>query len=287
MPQPIAQPRLVDPARLARARARARLDTAGFLQAEAKAELQERLIDVNRRFTSPAVVTAFPKFWADLIPGARCVAPDDMLDLEPGAHDLVVHAMALHWADDPVGQIVQCRRALRPDGLFLSVALGGETLAELRAALAQAETEVLGGLSPRVAPMAEIRDMGGLLQRAGLALPVADRLPRIVTYRDAFALMADLRAMGETNALADRHRAPAPRALFARMAKIYATHFPAPDDPARIRATFEMIFLSGWTPHDSQQKPLRPGAARARLADALGTSEFDETARQVLHPSDD
>lgn len=287
MPQISPQPRLADPARLARARARARLDLAGFLHDEAKAELQERLIDVNRRFTSPAVVTGFPEYWADLVPGARMIAPGDTLDLEPGAHDLVIHAMGLHWADDPVGQIVQCRRALCPDGLFLSVAFGGETLVELRAALAQAETEVMGGLSPRVAPMAEIRDMGGLLQRAGLALPVADRLPRIVTYRDAFALMADLRAMGETNALAERHRAPAPRALFARMAELYASHFPASDDPARIRATFEMIFLSGWAPHDSQQKPLRPGAARARLADALGTSEFDETARPVLHPSDD
>ena len=287
MPLSNPQTPLVDAARLARARARARLATAGFVHHEAKAEIHERLIDVNRRFTRPAVITAFPEFWSDVVPGARLVAPDDRLDLEPGAHDLIIHAMALHWADDPVGQIVQCRRALCADGLFLSVAFGGQTLIELRSALAQAETDVLGGLSPRVAPMAEIRDMGGLLQRAGLALPVADRLPRTVTYGDAFALMADLRAMGETNALAARHRAPVPRALFARMADIYAQRFAAPDDPARIRATFELIFLSGWAPHDSQQKPLRPGAARARLADALGTSEFDETARPVLHPSDD
>lgn len=287
MPQINPNQRLVDPARLAQARRRARLDLAGFLHDAAKIELQERLIDVNRRFTSPAIVTDFPDYWADLLPSARRVGAKDVLDLTPGAHDLVIHAMALHWADDPVGQIVQCRRALKPDGLFLSVAFGGETLAELRAALAQAETEVLGGLSPRVAPMAEIRDMGALLQRAGLSLPVADRLPKTVTYRDAFALMADLRAMGETNALAARHRAPAPRMLFARLAKIYAARFPAGDDQSRIRATFEMIFLSGWAPHDSQQKPLRPGAAKARLADALGTSEFDETARPVLHPSDD
>lgn len=287
MTQASPQPRLVDAPRLARARARARLAEAGFLHEEALAELQERLIDVNRRFTSPALVTPFPEVWADLMPGAHIVAPDDTLALQPGAHDLVVHAMALHWADDPVGQIVQCRRALRPDGLFLSVAFGGETLTELRQALAAAETEALGGLSPRVAPMAEIRDMGALLQRAGLALPVADRLPRTVTYPDAFALMADLRAMGETNALADRHRAPAPRRLFLRMAEIYAARFPAADDPARIRATYELIFLSGWAPHESQQKPLRPGAAKARLADALGTEEFDETALPVLHPSDD
>jgi SAM-dependent methyltransferase len=270
-----------------RARARARLDVAGFLHDEAMAELQERLIDVNRTFTAPAVVTPFPQVWAGFLPGARLVAPEETLDLEPGAHDLVVHAMALHWADDPVGQIVQCRHALRADGLFLSVAFGGETLTELRQALAQAETEVTGGLSPRVAPMAEIRDMGALLQRAGLSLPVADRLPKTVTYAHAFALMADLRAMGETNALADRHRAPAPRTLFARMAEIYAARFAAADDPARIRATFELIFLSGWAPHESQQKPLRPGTAKARLAAALGTSEFDETAQPVLHPSDD
>jgi len=281
------QPRLVDPARLARARARARLDAAGFLHDEAKAELQERLVDVNRRFTAPALVTPFPDVWADLVPGAKLVAPAEALDLAGGAHDLVVHAMALHWADDPVGQIAQCRRALRPDGLFLSVAFGGETLTELRHALAQAETEILGGLSPRVAPMAEIRDMGALLQRAGLALPVADRLQKTVTYSDAFALMSDLRAMGETNALEDRHRAPVSRRLFLRMAEIYAMRFPAPEDATRIRASFEMIFLSGWAPHDSQPKPLRPGAAKARLADALGTSEFDATALPVLHPSDD
>jgi SAM-dependent methyltransferase len=281
------QPRLVDQTRLARARSRARLEVAGFLHDEAMAELQERLIDVNRRFTAPALVTPFPDFWAALLPSARMVTPSETLDLQPGAHDLVVHAMALHWADDPVGQIVQCRRALKPDGFFLSVAFGGETLTELRQALALAETEILGGLSPRVAPMAEIRDMGALLQRAGLALPVADRLKKTVTYANAIALMADLRAMGETNALADRHRAPVPRNLFGRTAAIYADSFAAHDDPTRIRATFEMIFLSGWAPHDSQQKPLRPGAAKARLAAALGTSEFDETAQPVLHPSDD
>ena len=287
MAQNSPQPRLVDPARLARSRARARLDLAGFLHDEAKAELQERLIDVNRRFTAPALVTAFPTYWTDLVPNARIVVPDEVLDLNPGAHDLVIHAMALHWADDPVGQIVQCRRALRPDGLFLSAAFGGETLVELRAALAQAETEVMGGLSPRVAPMAEIRDMGALLQRAGLALPVADRLPKTVTYRDAYALMADLRAMGETNALAARHRTTVPRALFTRLFEVYSARFPAADDEKRIRASFEIVFLSGWAPHDTQQKPLRPGAAKARLADALGTSAFDETARPVLHPSDD
>lgn len=284
---PTQQPRLTDPVALGHARARARLDRAGFLQAEAKAELQERLIDVNRTFTSPAVVSPFPEFWADLLPGAKMIAPDEVLDLNEAAHDLVIHAMALHWADDPVGQIVQCRRALHPDGLFLGASFGGETLHELRTALAEAEIAILGGLSPRVAPMAEVRDMGGLLGRAGLNLPVADRLPKTVTYANAFDLIRDLRDMGETNALADRHRKTPPRALFPQMAALYAQDFPAQDDPTRIRATFELIFLTGWAPHDSQQKPLRPGSAKGRLADALKTTEFDEDALPVLDRPDD
>lgn len=284
---PPSQPRLADGAALARARRRARLDRAGFLHDEAKTELQERLIDVNRTFTSPAVVTPFPEIWADLMPGAQIVAPSEVIALDESAHDLVIHAMALHWADDPVGQIVQCRRALRPDGLFLAVSFGGETLTELRQSLAAAEIEITGGLSPRVAPMAEIRDMGGLLSRAGLNLPVADRLPKTVTYANAFDLIRDLRDMGETNALADRHRTTPQRALFPAMAARYAQDFPAHDDPTRIRATFELIFLAGWAPHDSQQKPLRPGSASGRLADALNTMEFDEDALPVLDRPDE
>lgn len=285
MTQTRLPPRLADAEALSRFRARARLDAAGFLHDEAQDELQERLTDVNRTFTAPAVVSAFPDYWAGFLPQARHVPVSETLDLAPGAHDLVIHAMGLHWADDPVGQIVQCRRALRPDGLFLAVAFGGETLAELREVMAEAEIETLGGLSPRVAPMAEVRDMGALVQRAGLALPVADRLPRTVTYADARALMRDLRAMGESNALADRHRRIPPRALFDRLAALYATRFPAPG--GRIRATFEMIFLAGWAPHDSQQKPLRPGSASTRLADALNTSEFDETLAPALDRTDD
>lgn len=279
------QPRLVDAAALSRHRQRARLDRAGFLHDEACLELQERLIDVNRTFTSPALVSPFPGIWSDFLPGARVVRDDATLDLSPGAHDLVIHAMGLHWADDPVGQIVQCRRALKPDGLFLAVAFGGETLTELRQSMAEAEIATLGGLSPRVAPMAEIRDMGSLLQRAGLALPVADRVKKTVTYPDALALMRDLRDMGETNALADRHRRPAPKRLFAHMAAAYASRFGLPD--GRVPATFELAFLTGWAPHDSQQKPLRPGAARHRLAEALNTTEFDETAIPALDGPDD
>jgi SAM-dependent methyltransferase len=265
----MSQPILTDRAALAAHRRRAD-GTALFLHEEAIDEIQERLKDVNRRFTAPAIVTGHPNVWSGVVPGAVLVPDDPVLALEPGAHDLVIHAMALHWADDPVGQIIQCRRALRPDGLFLSAALGGETLTELRAALGQAEVEIAGGLSPRVAPMAEVRDMGALLQRAGLALPVADTLPRRVRYRDMTRLMADLRAMGETNALAARHKAIPPRGLFPRAARIYADAFPDADGVA---ATFETIFLAGWAPSEDQPKPLRPGSAKTRLADALGVKE--------------
>jgi len=282
---PQTRPQLVDQPALARHRARARLDQAGFLHASAIDEIKERLRDVNRTFTTPAIVTAFPEVWADVIPGARCVPPNEVLDLRHGAHDLVVHAMALHWAEDPVGQIVQCRRALAPDGLFLGAAFGGETLSELRGALADAEIAETGGLSPRVAPMAEVRQMGALLQRAGLALPVADALRSTVNYRDIFALMRDLRAMGETNALFDRHRSPATRRLFARAAAIYADRFPV--EAGRIRATFEVIFLTGWAPHESQQKPLRPGSATSRLSDALNATHVEETPATALDHTDD
>jgi SAM-dependent methyltransferase len=226
---------------------------------------------VNRRFTAPALVTAHPSIWSAAFPEAVVVRDEDVLDLAPGAHDLVIHAMCLHWADDPVGQIVQCRRALREDGLFLGAALGGETLWELRAALAAAEAEICGGLSPRVAPMGETRDLGSLLQRGGLALPVADRQSRRVRYRDLLHLSSDLRAMGETNVLAARHRRTPPRAMFARAAEIYAARF---GEGEGIRATFETVFLTGWAPSETQQKPLRPGSAAARLADALGTVEL-------------
>jgi SAM-dependent methyltransferase len=267
-----SQPRLTDARALAAHRARADLNGARFLHDEALVEVEERLKDVNRTFTNPAIVTDFPKIWGELLPSARIVPMNEALALNPGAHDLVVHAMGLHWADDPIGQVVQCRRSLRPDGLFLGVAFGGATLSELRAALAQAETQIMGGLSPRIAPMAEIRDMGAILQRAGLALPVADALRKTVTYRDAIALMHDLRAMGETNALTNRHRAIPPRALFPTMAAIYADSFPAEEN--RIQASFELVFLTGWAPDEIQQKPLRPGAAKTRLADALNTTEF-------------
>lgn len=261
-------PLLTDRSALLRNRARAKAD-ALFLHDEVAAEVQERLIEVNRTFTAPAVVTGFPPVWP--MPGARVLADDDVLDLPVAGHDLVIHALGLHWANDPVGQLVQCRRALVPDGLFLGFLFGGQTLAELRACLAQAEAEVTGGLSPRVLPMGEIRDLGALLQRAGFALPVADSFTKTVTYGDFGALLHDLRAMGEGNALAARLRRPTRRAVFARAAELYEAHH-AQD--GRLRATFEIICLTGWSPHEGQQKPLRPGSAAQRLADALGTAEL-------------
>jgi SAM-dependent methyltransferase len=266
MPTPA---QLTDRTALTRNRARARGDL--FLHALAREELHSRLVEVNRTFTTPAIVTGLPALWGDALPGATVVGDSPVLELEPGAHDLVVHAMALHWADDPVGQLVQARRALRPDGLFLGICLGGATVAELRIALAQAESELTGGLSPRVLPMGELRDLGALLQRAGFALPVADLLRQDVAYRDFMSLCHDLRAMGEGNALAGRHRRIPPRSLFQRAAEVYAGL--ASDAEGRLLARYELIFLTGWAPDASQPQPLRPGSAQSRLADALGAQE--------------
>lgn len=264
-------PELTDRRALSRHRARARRNPALFLHEAAANEIQERLKEVNRPFTRVAVVSAFPAIWAETIPGADCVPDDDILPLEDGVHDLVIHALALHWANDPVGQLVQCRRALQPDGLFLGVLFGGRSLHELRAALAEAEVALSGGLSPRVVPMGEIRDLGALLQRAGFALPVADAVSLAVTYPSVFELMRDLRAMGEANALAERLRRPARRALFGLAADLYARTHAGPD--GRIPATVEMIYLTGWAPAQTQPRPLRPGTAKVRLAEALDTVE--------------
>lgn len=264
-------PELTDREALIRARRRARAAPADFLHEEAAGDVQERLKEVNRTFAAPAVVTGHPEVWTAAFPAARIVADDEVLALEPGAHDLVIHGLAMHWAADPVGQLVQCRRALQPDGLFIGVLYGGRTLFELRAALAEAEAAVTGGLSPRVLPMGEIRDLGALMQRAGFALPVADSLTWAVSYRDTLQLMDDLRAMGEGNALAGRRRSFTPRGVFAEAERIYREAFGTED--GRIPATFETIVLTGWAPDESQQKPLRPGSAAARLADALKTEE--------------
>jgi len=270
-------PDLTDRSALERHRARAGRAPALFLHDVAAVEIQERLDEVNRTFTAPAVITGFSEPWRRHVPGATLVSDTETLPFAPGAHDLVIHALCLHWANDPVGQLVQCRRALRPDGLFLGVLFGGRSLHELRTALAEAEVALTGGLSPRVLPMGEIRDLGALLQRAGFALPVADSVSRTISYESPFHLMRDLRAMGETNALAARHRRTSPRALFAEAARRYTDAHAGPD--GRIPATVEMIYLAGWSPSGSQPRPLRPGSARTRLAQALGTTELGFAGR--------
>ena len=267
----MSQTPLTDRAALHRNRQRALHAPALFLHEIAADEVEDRLSLVNKSFTAPAVVTGFPQFWQTRLPQARIVADDEVLTLEPGAHDLVVHALCLHWANDPVGQLIQARRALRPDGLLLAALFGGSTLHELRSALAQAEAEISGGLSPRVLPMAEIRDLGALMQRAGLSLPVADTQPLRTSYASPLALMHDLRAMGESNAMTARHRALTRRGVLDRACDIYTQAFGTSD--GRIPATFEMIFLTGWSPDASQPQPLRPGSASARLAEALGAEE--------------
>lgn len=272
---------LFDPDLLDLHRARAARAPADFLHEAVAEELTERLLEVNRTFHRAALIGPRATLWAARLATAGVRAPlasadKEVLDLETDSLDLVVHCLALHWANDPVGQLVQCRRALRSDGLFLGALFGGDTLTELRQALAAAEVEEAGGLSPRVAPMGEIRELGTLLQRAGLALPVADSVRFDVIYPDALALMRDLRSMGETNVLRSRLRTPTRRAVIARAAQIYSDRFPAPE--GRVRATFEVVVLTGWAPSTGQPKPLRPGSARMRLKDALESAE---------RPSDD
>jgi SAM-dependent methyltransferase len=191
----------------------------------------------------------------------------EVLPFAPESLDLTVSALAFQFVNDLPGVLSQLRRALRPDGLLLAAMIGGDTLIELRQSFAAAEAECEGGVSPRVAPFADLRDIGALLQRAGFALPVTDVDRVVVRYDNAFALMQDLRRMGATNILIERRRTPTRRATLLRMAQIYGERFA--DGDGRIRATFDVIWLSGWAPHESQQKPLKPGSAKASLAEAV------------------
>jgi len=260
---------------------------ADFLLVRAAEDLEDRLATVTRRFPDAATLFSPGSAAAKALlasgkvervseiaahpalsgPGAL-EAPAEVLPLEPASLDLAVSLMALHEANDLPGLLVQARRALRPDGLFLAAFPGAGTLAELRESLLAAETELFGGASPRVMPFTDVRDAGALLQRAGFALPVADIDTTTVRYDTMFGLMRDLRAMGSTSSLVARPRRPTPRALFMRAAEIYAERFSDPD--GRVRATFATIWLSGWAPAASQQKPLRPGSAKVSLADVLG-----------------
>jgi len=199
-------------------------------------------------------------------------ADEEALPFRDASLDLVVSALALQFVNDLPGALIQIRRALKPDGLLLAALAGGDTLTELRQAFAAAEAEIEDGISPRVVPFSDVRDLGGLLQRAGFALPVTDVDRVTARYASPISLMHDLRCMGATNPLLERSRRPLRRATLARMTEIYAERFA--DRDGRIRATFEIVWLSGWAPHASQQKPLAPGSARQRLADVLGTKEI-------------
>ena len=224
-----------------------------FVNTQAVQEIRCRLHEINRHFESVAVVSGFPEIWRSHFPEATSVQDDETLALEESGHDLVIHAMALHWANDPVGQLVQCRRALVSDGLMVAAFFGGGTLAELRTSIMEAELSLRGGASPRVAPMGEVRDLGGLLQRAGFTRPVADRVKLDLSYSSMASLMRDLRSLGETNALASRPTAFSTRTLFEEASKIYARNFS--DDQGRLHATLELIFLTGWAPSPDQRQP--------------------------------
>jgi len=244
-----------------------------FLHEQAADCVYERLQDVNRTFTKSAFVGWTPDIWQKMTQTTGPAVPAaEVLDLSEAAHDLVINGLTLHWANDPIGQLIQMRRALQPDGLMIATMFGGQTLHELRTAFAEAEARVEGGISPRVAPMAEIRDLGGLLQRAGFALPVADSITLTVEYDTPIHLMNDLRHMAETNIMCDRRRF-LKRETLVVAADVYSSNYSTAE--GRIRATFELVFLTGWAPSDDQQKPLRPGSAQQRLADALGTKERD------------
>ncbi len=287
MPPPIFD-RTLQRQRLLRAQA---AGAADFLLQRVSEDLCDRLTAVMRRFSHIADVGTPSPLLAEALAAAapeakivrlapmaaaagpapllRVVGDEEALPFRPESFDLAVSALALQQVNDLPGTLIQICRCLKPDGLFLGALLGGGTLNELREVLATAETEVTGGISPRVAPFADVRDMGGLLQRAGFALPVADSEPVTVRYDSLFALAADLRAMGATNTLVERLKRPTRKKLFLRAAEIYAKRFSDPD--GRVRASFEVIFLSGWAPHESQQKPLAPGSAQVRLADVLKT----------------
>lgn len=278
--------------RARRVRARA-LGPATFLLDRVAAELSERLDAVLRTFgvavdlgtptdavrralaangKIATLIAAEPDASALDNAFPRVAADEEALPFADASLDLVVSALSLQFVNDLPGTLVQIRRALKPDGLFLAALIGGDSLNELREAFAQAESEIEGGLSPRVAPFADLRDLGALLQRAGFALPVTDSDRLTVRYDSPFALMRDLRAMGATNVLTERRRAPLKRTTLMRMAEIYGERFA--DADGRLRATFEIAWLSGWAPHESQQKPLKPGSATQRLADALGAKEI-------------
>jgi SAM-dependent methyltransferase len=286
-----------------RERAARRWGDQAFLKREIASRVVERLDDVRRSFAlaldlgchGDEIATALDSrslvgrlVRADLglgfaraARGPAVVADEEALPFAPRSFDLVLSAMGLHWVNDLPGTLIQIGRILKPDGLFLAGLLGGATLWQLRAALAAAESEIEGGLSPRVSPVADLRDAAGLLQRAGFALPVADSETIDVEYPGALALMRDLGAMGEANLVAERRRGFSRRDTLLRAAEIYDERFARPS--GRVEASFEVLFLHGWAPHASQPKALRPGSAAHRLAAAQETTEFNAGEKAERH----
>ena len=270
-------------------------EDARFLMRRAAEDLEERLATVERRFPLAAAIFCLTRDAADallrsgkadhvlrieadadLLSGdlEGVVAEPETIPLEPESIDLAASLLTMHEVNDLPGLLIQIRRALKPDGLFLAAMMGAGTLQELRQSLLQAEAELSGGATPRVSPFADVRDAGALLQRAGFALPVTDIETVTVRYGTMFDLMRDLRAMGASNILVERARKPAPRSLFLRAAEIYQERYSDPD--GRIRATFNIVWMSGWAPHESQQKPLQPGSAKVSLKTVLPPVEKEE-----------
>ncbi len=268
-------PALFDRALLHARQRRAQAQGAvSFLLDRVSEDMSDRLAAVMREFHAAADLWTPGDGLAVLrarLPSLQRIAlgetGEEKLPFAPDSLDLVVSALALQFVNDLPGVLAQIRRALKPDGLLLAAMIGGDSLTELRQAFAAAEAECEGGVSPRVAPFADLRDIGALLQRAGFALPVTDVDRVVVRYPNAFALMQDLRRMGAANVLIERRRTPSRRATLLRMAEIYTERFA--DADGRIRATFDIIWLSGWAPHASQQQPLKPGSAKASLAEAV------------------
>lgn len=294
--------------RLHRERAAARLAEHDFLFCEVAEGLAERLDDINRRFPRALEIGARGSALTDRLAGrggietlvccdlsARMlgggahttqprlavVADEEHLPFAPGSFDLILSCLSLHWVNDLPGALIQIRRALKPDGLFLAALFGGATLVELREALLEAEIAEYGGAGPRVSPFADVRDAGGLLQRAGFALPVVDSDTLTVNYSNALDLMRDLRGMGESNAVAERRRSFTRRSTLLRAAAIYADRHA--DESHRIPATFQVLTLTGWAPHATQPKALRPGSATTRLSTVLGTKEISAGDKAAPH----
>ncbi|MCR9257983.1 MAG: methyltransferase domain-containing protein [Alphaproteobacteria bacterium] len=282
-----------DAVRAHRDRAAPRYDDYAFLKREVAQRLAERLEGINRTFNrvldlgahdgslGEALLATGKVGWvaaadpsggmARRNTGPALVADEEVLPVKPGSLDMVASALSLHWVNDLPGALLQIKQALRPDGLFLAAMLGGETLSELRACLAEAESAVEGGISPRISPMADLRDAGALMQRAGFALPVVDSDVITVTYGDALSLMRDLKGMGESGADRARLNRFTRRRTLLEAARLYQERYAGPD--GRIPATFQVLHLTGWSPAATQQQPLRPGQAKTRLADALGAVE--------------